>query len=367
MRSQVARRWRVSIRAATLSIAPKINGGWSLPVSRSELSFLIIGAGLMGRYHAHAALAAGASIAGIVDADFEAAKSLAKEFRGAAPTTSLEEALKLSRATVAHICTPAASHADLAIAVAEAGLHALIEKPLGVSAGDVRRIHRCFDPEHADRLVCPTHQYAFQRSVRAASAKLPSLGTLRHLAFDICSAGAAAGHIRPDELIAEILPHPLSIMQHLVPDIAVARLEWKCVRSASGEWLAAAQREGALVTMSLSASGRPTRFRTRIAAEGGSIEIDHFHDFAVVLPGTVSKRQKVVAPFSRSSREFTSAAANLLLRARRREFAYPGLRTLVGEFYDAVRNPGSRPPITPDESIAVAEARDQIMALATDG
>lgn len=361
------RRWPRKLRKTSLSITRKINGVRTLTVTRSKIPSLIIGAGLMGRYHARAAMAAGATICGIVDRDLKAAKSLAGRSSCASATTSLEEALKATGAEVAHICTPAASHAALAIAVADAGLHALIEKPLGVNAGDVRRIHQRFDSEHADRLVCPTHQYAFQRGVRAASAKLPSLGTLRHLAFDICSAGAAAGHISPDELIAEILPHPLSIMQHLVPDIAVARLDWNCVRPASGEWLVTAQREGTLVTMSLSASGRPTRFRTRIAAEGGSIDIDHFHDFSVVLPGTVSKRQKVLAPFSRSSREFTGAAANLLLRASRRESAYPGLKTLVDEFYHAVRNPGSRPPITPDQSIAVAEARDQIMALATDG
>lgn len=331
------------------------------------MSSLIIGAGLMGRYHARAALAAGASIGGVVDQDFEAAKSLAKECRGAVPTTSLEEALKSSRAVVAHICTPAETHRGIAITVAEAGLHALVEKPLGVTAADVGRIHQSFDAAHADRLVCPTHQYAFQRSTRAASSTLPRLGKLTQLAFDICSAGAAAGRISPDELIAEILPHPLSIAQQLVPGIDVAELDWSCIRSGSGEWLVAARPDGALLTISLSASGRPTRFRTHVTAERGSIELDHFHDFAFVLQGEVSKSQKIMAPFVRSGREFAGAARNLLARTGRREFAYPGLRTLVEEFYTAVRNGDSRPPISPEQSIAVAEARDRILGLADVG
>ena len=334
-------------------------------MSRSKIPSLIIGAGLMGRHHARAAIAAGASVSAIVDRDFEAAKSLASEISCGNPTTNLQEALASSRATVAHICTPAASHTDISTAVAEGGLHALIEKPLGVTAVDVRRIHQCF--ERADRLACPTHQYAFQRSVRLASAKLSSLGTLRHLAFDICSAGSADGRISPDDLVAEILPHPLSITQELLPRIDVAGLDWNCIRSASGEWLVATRSEGTLVTMSLSAGGRPTRFRTRITAEGGSIEIDHFHDFAFVLRGNVSKSQKIAAPFVRSGREFASAARNLISRTGRREFAYPGLATLVDEFYGAVRDPLSRPPITPEQSIAVAEARDAILRLADVG
>ena len=321
----------------------------------------------MGRYHAQAAVAAGASIRGVVDQDFEAAKSLAAKCRGATPATSLEEALKSSRAAVAHICTPASTHSEIAISVAKAGLHALVEKPLGVSAADVRRIHQSFEHEPPGTLVCPTHQYAFQRSTRAASAMLPTLGALKQLAFDICSAGAAAGLITADELIAEILPHPLSITQQLVPGIDVAKLDWSCIRSASGEWLVAAPHDGTLLRISLSASGRPTRFRTFVTAERGSIELDHFHDFAFVLQGEVSKTQKIMAPFVRSGREFTGAAQNLLARTGRREFAYPGLRTLVAEFYAAVRNGDSRAPITPEQSIAVAEARDRIMDLAGSG
>jgi hypothetical protein len=119
-----------------------------------------------------------------------------------------------------------------------------------------------------------------------------------------------------------------------------------------------------LLTISLSANGRPTRFLTSVTADRGSIKIDHFHDFVVSLPGQVSKSRKTFAPFVRSGLEFATAAANLLGRAARREFAYPGLNSLVGEFYRAVREPGSTPPITPAQSIDVAAARDTIIRLA---
>jgi len=329
-----------------------------------DTTSLIIGAGLMGHSHARCAAAAGARVVGIVDHDVRSAKRLAAQHRGATIWADLGDALKAGAPTAAHICTPASTHLDIARSVARAGMHALIEKPLAETAKQTRLIHDGF--ARAGRLACPTHQYAFGRSVRAASARLPQFGNLKSIAFDICSAGAALGQITPDELMAEILPHPLSILQKLQPSIDVAALDWTCIRSAPGEWLVAAPSQQALVTISLSASGRPTRFLTRVAAEGGSIEIDHFHDFAIALPGRVSKAQKILAPFARSSREFGSAALNLLARAARRELAYPGLGTLVGDFYTAVRN-RSAPPITPDESLAVAKARDTIMGLASRG
>lgn len=336
------------------------------PVAKSgATAAIVIGAGLMGRHHARAALAAGASIVGVVDNDLKAAKSLARRVGGVAADTHLNEVLRSGGAAVAHICTPAGSHLEVAKEVAEAGLHALIEKPLGDTGKEARLIHEQF--ERAGKLACPTHQYALQRSVRTASLELPRLGDPKSIVFDICSAGAETGRFGPDELIAEILPHPLSILQKLQPSIDVAKLEWRCFRSAAGEWSAIASWQGALITMLLSAAGRPTRFMTRITGEKGSIEIDHFHDFKVVLAGAVSRPQKILAPFARSSREFTAATANLLSRAARREFAYPGLNKLVDEFYAASCDSRVAPPITPRESIAVAEARDTIIELANHG
>lgn len=319
----------------------------------------------MGRQHARAAAAAGASIVGIVDHDLSAAQSLARRWPGAKAWDEITDALKSSDAAVAHICTPAATHQAIARAVADAGLHALIEKPVASSATEARLIHDCFI--RAGKLACPTHQYAFQRSVWTATARLPRLGTLRRLDFDICSAGAAAGQMSPDQLLADILPHPLSILQRLFPPIELGKLEWACLRSADGEWLASAVLDDALLTISLSANGRPTRFLTSVTADEGSLKIDHFHDFVVSLPGQVSKSRKTFAPFVRSALEFATAAANLLGRAARREFAYPGLTFLAGEFYRAVREPGSTPPITASQSIDVAFARDTIIRLAERG
>lgn len=335
-------------------------------VTRSRLPALIIGAGLMGRHHAKAAVLSGAFVACIVDSDLNAAKQLAAKHRRASVSTDLHEALSTSEAIVAHVCTPAGSHQAIAVALANAGMHALVEKPLGTTAAVARYIHDSFGYVHGGKLVCPTHQYAFQRSVMRIAAMLPELGLIRRISFEVCSAGAVSGNMTGDDLVAEILPHLLAILQRLQPLIKLQALEWTLIRSAEGEWSVSACADGTLVTMALSAGGRPTRFRTFITGGHASVEIDHFHDFAIFLPGQVSKAQKITGPFSRSTCEFLTAGSNLVARAVRGEFAYPGLRRLVSEFYDAIRD-GSQCPIMPEQSIDVAVARDAILALADNG
>lgn len=329
------------------------------------LGAIVVGAGLMGRHHARAAALAGASIVAVVDENREAAIALAASWSGAIAETDLAGALGSAGADVAHICTPLATHGPISDAVADAGLHALIEKPLATTAQETRRIHESFKAK--GKLACPAHQYAFQRSVRDAAAWLTGAGALRRIAFDICSAGAANG-LDPDEVIADILPHPLSMVQKLLPSAELAGLGWACIRSAPGEWLVSAPVEDAVLVIQLSMNGRPTRFMTRITADGGTMELDNFHDFAVSWPGKVSRGAKIVQPFQRGGLGLLAAGKNLAARAARREFAYPGLQTLVGEFYRAALSGGTvLPPITPEQSIAISEARDRILALAAHG
>lgn len=332
---------------------------------RAGPAVIIVGAGLMGRHHAKVAAAAGASIVAVVDKDRGAAASLAGSWPDTIAETDLKKALASVRADVAHICTPLGSHAALANIVADADLHALIEKPMGSTGDETKAIHGSF--AHSGRIACPAHQYAFQHSVSEAAAWLKRTGALRSVAFDICSAGAAGG-LDLDEVVADILPHPLSMVQKLLPSADVAALDWTCIRAAAGEWLIAAPTAEAVLTIHVSMNGRPARFLTRIIADGGSMELDNFHDFAVVWPGTTSRAGKIALPFLRSGFGFAAAGWNLAARAMRGESAYPGLRTLVREFYRAAASGGSLPPpITPEQSIAVAEARDRILARASHG
>lgn len=327
---------------------------------------IIVGAGLMGRYHARAAAAAGASIAAIVDPDQNAAKRLASRFKSSPSFADLSHAVEAVEADTVHICTPAETHVQLCQLAADAGLYALVEKPLAATTSETKVVLERF--ANAGRFACPTHQYAFQRSVESALADFPRIGTLRRIAFDICSAGAERGGMDLDDLVGEILPHPLSMVQKFIPSANLSAVEWTCLRTSPGEWQIHAPVEGVALTLSMSMSGRPTRFLTEITADTGTIKLDNFHDFSVPLSGAVSRAQKIAGPFVRDGLGLYTAGKNLVSRALRSELAYPGLTTLVAEFYKSVRDPKSvAPPITTEQAIAVAEARDKLIQLAGHG
>jgi hypothetical protein len=68
-------------------------------------------------------------------------------------------------------------------------------------------------------------------------------------------------------------------------------------------------------------------------------------------------------PFAASASCASSAAVNLVRRAARREWAYPGLAVLVARAYAAVADPAAR-PLGDRHLLAVARARDAILACA---
>lgn len=322
---------------------------------------IVVGAGLMGRHHASAIRRSGSAVVAIIDRDLDLARSVARRHAGAIATNDLEEALARTRPTIAHLCTPAESHRALAERLALAQLHTFIEKPFASSATETRLVLEEFS--RVGKIACPVHQYAFQRSVEQAIASLPDLGSLRRIAIEIRSAGADSNPGTGDRVAGEIAPHPLSIIQRLLPSEDVGALNWTLHRAARGEWLANASSNGVLLSIAISMGGRPTRFTTVISGTGGTVELNNFHDYIVNQSGLVSRSAKISQPFAYAGRTLVNATGNLLKRAVRGESAYPGLRALTHQFHRAAES-GVRTnaPITPSEIVAVATARDALLA-----
>jgi predicted dehydrogenase len=92
----------------------------------------IIGAGRMGRIHAAAYRAAGASVVAVCDVDASLAGALAAACQAAA-YTSLERMLDETRPRVVSICTPPVAHLAAAQAAARRRIPFLCEKPLAAT------------------------------------------------------------------------------------------------------------------------------------------------------------------------------------------------------------------------------------------
>jgi predicted dehydrogenase len=312
----------------------------------------------MGRWHADAVSRIGGTISAVGDNDPRKAALLIRRHHQAKAVPNLAGIIADSLADVLHICTPAETHEALVQQALEAGLHALVEKPLTETAETTSNLLRL--AESKSLLLCPVHQFLFQPGVLRAQAAIDRFGPLLHVDTLICSAGAKSGVQDADLVAADILPGPLSLIARLLPG-AVGVADWRIEHPAKGELRASTSAGKASASMLISLNGRPTVNALRLIGQRGSAQVDLFHGFCVLEHGTVSRAHKIAHPFVQSGATLFSAATNLLSRAVRSEPAYPGLRELIRRFYEALSTRG-KPPISASEALEVAAARDNILA-----
>jgi predicted dehydrogenase len=326
-------------------------------VNRRPVRVVIVGAGLMGRWHAATAHRAGAVITHVIDPDARRAGGLARRFRADVSDLS---AVQRGRVDVVHVCTPLATHATITRGVLRAGVAALVEKPLARSAAETDAL--LADAEASGVLLCPVHQFPFQDGAARVLGALERLGAVLHLDAEACSAGGL--HRAPGELgdiVADILPHPLSLLAHVVPQ-PLHTLPWEVTRPGAGEFRATARAGATTIGLLISMGGRPTRNTFRIVGTRGTAHLDLFHGFATVEADGISRTHKIVHPFTHAGATLAAAAANLARRTVRWEPAYPGLRGLVRAMHRAVST-GGPAPITPAEIRDIALTRDRLLAV----
>jgi predicted dehydrogenase len=314
----------------------------------------VVGAGLMGRWHAQALRRLGLPLVAVVDTNRAAAVALARS--DASAFDALDACLEQCDVEVVHVCTPLDAHADLVRTALSHGAHVLVEKPLAQSLAETRELLDAASA--AGVLLAPVHQFPFQRGFRKVVAERARLGELVRVAYRTCSAG---GDGKPPDarraILKEILPHPVSLFSRLVPNLDVARLE---VRTFDDDELVLSGRaDSAQLEIFISLRGRPTRNELEAIGTRGSASADLFGGYAVFENGRVSRGAKIARPFRLGSSLVTSAGVNVAARASRWEPAYPGLRELIREFHDAAAR-GGEPPISRAETLAAAELIDAV-------
>jgi predicted dehydrogenase len=327
---------------------PRANGG--------RVRAAVVGAGLMGRWHALELRRAGGALSAVVDSNPAAAAALARRHSTLAHE-DLDQLLERDPPEVVHVCTPTRSHVDIARRALDAGAHVLVEKPLAPDSASTETLLDL--ARRVDRLLCPVHQYLFQPGVMRAQAAISRLGSLVQLEALACSAGGGTAQgPELDAVALEIAPHALAVMERLLP-IGLTGVTWATERPKAGELRGHGRAGDVGVSLTISLHGRPPRNELRAICEAGTLELDFFHGYAWLERGPSSRTYKALRPFVTSARHAGAAAANLSRRAVRGEPAYPGLRGLIESFYSAARE-GSAAPISPEETLAVAAARDQL-------
>lgn len=317
----------------------------------------------MGRWHAHGARRLGARLLAVADPDTSRARELAGS---SVPVfANLSEMLESVQPDVLHLCSPSNTHGPSIRAAVDAGVHVFAEKPLAADADETRQL--CDLAQQAGVVLCPVHQYAFQAAVAKILAQRERAGTLELVEINYYSAGAVGAPVENlPEIAADILPHPIAISQRLWPKLSLDTLDWSISPVGSHGWQMAAPVGPTLLRITVSLAARPTQATLTLWGSKGSWDADLFHGYARFRDGTASRRNKALRPFGDGFSMLGHASANLLGRALRREPAYPGLRTLMSEFFAAVSGTGPS-PIPADQAIAVATLRDLFLAFTAAG
>ncbi|MBW8303729.1 MAG: Gfo/Idh/MocA family oxidoreductase, partial [Brevundimonas sp.] len=103
------------------------------------LKFGVAGAGVMGRNHARVLSdIRDVELTHVFDPDAVTAEGVAEAY-GASPVTTAE-AFVAAGLDAAVVATPNRTHADLTVALLEAGVHVLVEKPIAATVDDARRM-----------------------------------------------------------------------------------------------------------------------------------------------------------------------------------------------------------------------------------
>ena len=316
---------------------------------------VIAGAGLMGRWHAHAARRAGALVVAAADPDMARAARIAP-----ATYPDLQTMLAATTPDLLHLCTPTATHGSLLRLAAAQGVHAFAEKPLAADLAETRDLLDV--AEAAGIRLCPVHQYAFQASIETILRRRERLGAPVLIELSFFSAGAEG---QPPEayarIAADILPHPLSILQRLFPGPLPAAGLWLIAPSGPATFTLQTTLTGALVRITLSLSARPPRATLDLYGTRGAFTADLFHDYGFFRDGTPSRRSKLTRPLRDGAGHFGHAALNLAGRALRRESAYPGLAALCARVYASLADVALL-PIPAGQILEVAALRDDFLA-----
>jgi myo-inositol 2-dehydrogenase / D-chiro-inositol 1-dehydrogenase len=188
----------------------------------NPLSFGLIGAGWIGSFHAEtlASRLPGARLAAVADPQPDAAERL-----------SAPKAYRDPLELIAHpaidavaICSPAATHADLVVAAAQAGKHVFCEKPMALTLDDA---DRAIDAARAAGIAL---QVGFNRRFAQDFADMRArigdgaIGTpqlLRSLTRDPGISAEVAARVKPWTIFNETLIHDFDTLCWLNPGARV--------------------------------------------------------------------------------------------------------------------------------------------------
>ena len=315
----------------------------------------IVGAGLMGSWHARYASRWG-QIAFVADPHPQRAEELASKFPGALAVSGLAEGLSRRRVDVVHVCAPAIQHFELSTQALQGGAHVLTEKPAAKNADQTERLLNLARSQGKRFTV--SLQLPYQSGFRNFLEQRDSLGEVVRVEFSAATAGGdGLDSAQRQQVLWEILPHPLSVFAALAGEQPI-HAAWRVDRFDDQELELSADIGGARWSIFLSLRARPRALKLEWHGSRGRADIDFYHGYSTIRRGADSRLDKAARPFQEAAGQIIQASSNLFGRAVRGESAYPGLQALIADFYGSLREGGGESPAA--DILGIARIADSV-------
>jgi predicted dehydrogenase len=169
-------------------------------------------------------------VAAVCDASPKRLEAFQKSYGHLKAVNSVDQLLELPVDAVA-IATPVSTHFPLARRCLEAGKHVWVEKPLASTVAEAKGLIDL--AERYDRVLMVDHTYLFMNAVQRIKELIEhdELGEL----FYVDSVRINLGLFQNDvNVIWDLAPHDLSIVDYIVPTDARSIAAWGCGHADSG-------------------------------------------------------------------------------------------------------------------------------------
>jgi len=353
------------------------------------LRIALIGCGKIADQHIHAiSRIPDCEVVAVCDRELLMASQLAGRFRIPGCFADAGEMLRATAPDVVHITTPPQGHFALASQCLEAGCHVYLEKPFTVTADEARALIQLADTH--GRRIAPGHNYQFTPEA-IEMRELVRQGFLGgrathidcHFSYDLGDASyvgpllASRRHwVRqlPGQLLHNILSHPVAKLAEFLDDELVEIFaqadQSPALRQMGGAdvfdelRVLIKDRHGTTAFLCFTTQAKPSINQLRICGPKRSLFVDQSCGSLIRLEDRSYKSYLTFfgPPLMHARQHFRNARRNIFRFIGRKLFLDFGMKDLIEQFYNCIRNPDQPPPVPYREILLTALIMDRIFA-----
>ncbi len=332
----------------------------------------VVGGGIIAATHVPYIRKAGGRVVGIADVSLVRANELADRFAVRNIYRSVTDLIDSEQPDVVHVLTPPHTHAEVAVAALEQGVHVLVEKPMANTSQEVDAMIRAANRGGAMLVV--DHNRLFD-PVMLEAKRLVADGILGELVgVESFQSGNASERPWLDRLpgggIGDLVPHPLYLQLAFLGRVRDLQVMTSAGGGRPDEVRVLMQgEEGVSGVLTISTRAFPHLNTLKLYGTRMTVEVN-LNNMTLVKRRDY-KAPKVVAKSLPNLDEAWSlvrqTGVNTVNFLRGRVRYYPGMGTLIDRFYAALRG-GGPAPVAIAEGAEVVRVTEEIWRKArTDG